>query len=380
MNTLFKRIATVFAVAILSYSCTKDIGIESEGMVKKHNELKSSTGEFKVVRQFVQPRPSPDRNAVAKILGLQAAASFTPISDVSGNYLTSTNLIDISTLTGYYYPYSSVTDGNITVSFRHNLQNAQAGPSWWGLWGTYPEVEGNNPYVLASNYQNSVTLTLSKPVNTFGFEMQPNYYGSFNYRVEFYNGAILVGSVTRTTRAGIDGGPSFAKLFAATTDGSFDKVIIEIVSGDSGGFAIAQLRYGIEGTSKAIPVDIQPLSCSNSLNFKAKGVLPVAILGTADFNVNDVDLSTIKLNGVPALAAQTKISEVAAPFAKSSDCDCAVTGPDSYADVNLKFDVQALAQSLAGSMDGDQVTLTLTMKTKDGKDLEGKDCVIIKRK
>ena len=42
-----------------------------------------------------------------------------------------------------------------------------------------------------------------------------------------------------------------------------------------------------------VDIDIKPTSCPNPLNVKSKGVLPVAILGTASFDVNDVDVSTV---------------------------------------------------------------------------------------
>jgi hypothetical protein len=44
-----------------------------------------------------------------------------------------------------------------------------------------------------------------------------------------------------------------------------------------------------------VGADIKPGSCPNPLNLASRGVLPVAILGTEDFNVNDIDPTSIRL-------------------------------------------------------------------------------------
>ena len=47
----------------------------------------------------------------------------------------------------------------------------------------------------------------------------------------------------------------------------------------------------------SVEIDIQPGSFPNSINLRNKGVVPVAILGTSDFNVDDVDVSTVEFAG-----------------------------------------------------------------------------------
>lgn len=46
-----------------------------------------------------------------------------------------------------------------------------------------------------------------------------------------------------------------------------------------------------------IAIDIKPGSDPNSINLEAKGVLPVAIFGAEEFDVNDVDLVSLVLEG-----------------------------------------------------------------------------------
>ncbi len=74
--------------------------------------------------------------------------------------------------------------------------------------------------------------------------------------------------------------------------------------------------------------DIKPGSCPNPLNVKSNGVLPVAILGTATFDVNDIDVSTLEINGVSPI--KSSIEDVAAPVALTPFTFTFYSGSDSY--------------------------------------------------
>jgi hypothetical protein len=77
------------------------------------------------------------------------------------------------------------------------------------------------------------------------------------------------------------------------------------------------------GELLSVQLDIKPGSCPNPLNVKpfvdppvnAKpkkgGVLPVAVLGTGEFDVSDIEVSTLLLNGVASL--RYGFEDVAAP-------------------------------------------------------------------
>jgi hypothetical protein len=86
-------------------------------------------------------------------------------------------------------------------------------------------------------------MALSAPQRTFGFELQGNLQGRTNeFQVQFYDGAQFVGSITQFING--DGG---ARLFAATsTTRTFDTIVIDNVDSQSGGFAIANLRYTVQ--------------------------------------------------------------------------------------------------------------------------------------
>ena len=109
-----------------------------------------------------------------------------------------------------------------------------------------------------------------------------------------------------------------------------------------------------------VPVDIKPQSCPNPLNTKSKGVTPVAILGTADFDVTDIDPLTIILAGVFPLS--WNLEDVATPYdgdpidPEEPDCSlCTTEGSDGYLDLTLKFDTQKLLDAI-GTVDSFEVS------------------------
>jgi len=91
-----------------------------------------------------------------------------------------------------------------------------------------------------------------------------------------------------------------------------------------------------------VPVDIKRRSCPNPLNVRSRGVLPVAILGTNDFDVCTVDPASIRLMGIAPL--RSALENVATPFepfvSKEGEFDCTDEGPDDFLDLTLKFDAQ----------------------------------------
>jgi len=165
-----------------------------------------------------------------------------PIDVIPGGVYTSasaTTLIDISAIPDYTTGITSITDGFQTVSFSAELEKRTV-PGSWGTWGSPNDTESSTPPVLAIFGQgNQLELTLSQPSFVFGFELEGNDFGAAEYRVSFYEGALLVGSISSTII-----GNAGAKLMAAySTDDAFTRVVIDNVDGLADGFAIAQVRY-----------------------------------------------------------------------------------------------------------------------------------------
>ena len=146
----------------------------------------------------------------------------------------------------------------------------------------------------------------------------------------------------------------------------FDEALVDLV--ESGTFAI----------------DIKPGSCPNPFNGKSQGSVPVAILGSAAFDVSEVDLDSLLLEGVPIVPKNVSIEDVSAPVGDSADCyDCFDEGidqTDGYLDLVVKFYTQDLAAAIGPAPRDACVELTLTGLTLSGEPFEASDSMVIKTK
>ena len=131
-----------------------------------------------------------------------------------------------------------------------------------------------------------------------------------------------------------------------------------------------------------VDFDIKPTSCPNPLNVKSGGVLPTAILGTDEFDVNDLNPATVLLEGVAPL--RWELEDVTAPVDPREDtCDCTTDGPDGFMDMTFKFRKEEIFNALAAQaplIDGEWRVLTITGTTFAGAPFVGHDCVIIRKK
>lgn len=137
-----------------------------------------------------------------------------------------------------------------------------------------------------------------------------------------------------------------------------------------------------------VPFDIRPTSCRNPLNVKVgenSAVIPAAILGTAQLDVSQIDLATVRLEGVKPL--RSSIADVATPYVpyigKSGATDCTTAGPDGYADLTLKFNAQQLVNAIGGPgavTDGQVLVLKLTGLLLNGTPIIGEDVVVVLNK
>ncbi len=141
------------------------------------------------------------------------------------------------------------------------------------------------------------------------------------------------------------------------------------------------IRYEISITSSTtdqqpILIDIKPTSCPNPLNVKSKAVLPVAILGSDEFDVTDIDPASIRLEGIAPI--RSRVEDVSRPVVDRQDvCDCTTEAGDGFDDLILKFCTQSIIGSLGDVNDVDDLVLTLTGNLSDGTPIEGSDCVRI---
>ena len=126
-----------------------------------------------------------------------------------------------------------------------------------------------------------------------------------------------------------------------------------------------------------IALDIKPGSCPNPLNGASNGILPAAILGTEEFDVSEIDVTSIRLAGIAAI--RHNYEDVSGLVSDSNECACIAEGPDGFDDLTLKFKTQDIVEVLVNSYDtlekGQTLSLTLTGELFDGTTIEGADCI-----
>jgi len=123
---------------------------------------------------------------------------------------------------------------------------------------------------------------------------------------------------------------------------------------DWGGDRILSTEWALLTLEKVAPppikyVDIKPGSWPNPFNLVSNGLLPVAICGTADFDVTTINVTTIKLTREGLDAGVSPIrwnyEDVATPWTGEPGGGHALGG-DGYLDLTLKFSRQEVRSTL----------------------------------
>jgi probable HAF family extracellular repeat protein len=145
----------------------------------------------------------------------------------------------------------------------------------------------------------------------------------------------------------------------------------------------AKVMHGFLGVppgALSVLVDVKPQSCPNPLNVDSGGVLPVAIVGTAGFDVTSVDPSSVRLQGVPAL--RWTLEDVTTPFTGTliNAYSCTTAGPDGFMDLVFQFDKGHVEAALGPVANGQVLLLTLTgnlSAQSGGTAIKGQDIVVV---
>ncbi len=218
---------------------------------------------------------------------------------------------------------------------------------------------------------NGIQILYTSSVNAIGFDMQ-NYVGyGMAGMVSVYD---TVDGLISTTS--VNGGFFGWENIAGGGIGS-----VFIAANDRNYIMIDNHGYGIvPEPATVVAVDIKPGSCPNPVNVKSKGVLPVVILGTDDYDVTTIDPTSIRLTGVEPL--RSSYEDVATSVSDSNDCNCTEEGPDGFLDLTLKFKTQRIVEAVGDVNDGDVLTLELTGVLFDPMPfetpIEGADCILIR--
>jgi hypothetical protein len=120
-----------------------------------------------------------------------------------------------------------------------------------------------------------------------------------------------------------------------------------------------------------VDIDIKPGSYPNCFNINGHGVIPVAILGSADFDVTQVDVPTLEFGGLDVRvkgngAPQCSVEDVSGDFTYPEGA------PDGYDDLVCQF------VDDAGAWTPDDGTATLSGELYDGTLIEGSDEICLR--
>lgn len=189
---------------------------------------------------------------LALVVGLLAgftlqAGPFTTTTTPDSAYLAGTHYIDLSAIPNRTN-VTSITDGTQTVSFYADTSmrtawrmNRREIGNGWATWSVAPDsqrVPGDALPVLWSRGGTSVFMALSAPALVFGFEAEPNPFGTFTMSARFYDSTMaLLGVVSRDVY-----GNAGARLFAASAD-----PIGFVEFGSTVDFAAGAFRYDTTG-------------------------------------------------------------------------------------------------------------------------------------
>ena len=140
----------------------------------------------------------------------------------------------------------------------------------------------------------------------------------------------------------------------------------------------------------APPLDIKPGSCPNPFNLGSHGVLPVALISSENFDVTEIDVSSVLLSRADGVGGEVAPKEgppgphsvfedVATPF-EGEPCDCHDLSTDGIDDLSMKFRTDDLVEALDLNdlNNGDEVELVITGTLLDGTEFASAgDCVLI---
>ena len=166
----------------------------------------------------------------------------------------------------------------------------------------------------------------------------------------------------------------FMEIIASSADDFY-------TTDDEGLEALFEEISGTICTTREVNLDIHPNSCPNPLSPNSKGLLPVSINGSEDFDVTEIDLSTVTLEGVSPV--NSSIEDVSTFFEVNLEepldpYSCTTLEGDGYNDLTLKFDYEELRSVLGELTRGDVFTLQISGQLNDGTEFIGNDIVIVK--
>lgn len=127
-----------------------------------------------------------------------------------------------------------------------------------------------------------------------------------------------------------------------------------------------------------VGVDIRPALCPNPLSIVSKGVLPVAIVGTNELDVYDIEPTSVSIviGEVEISAIRHSYKDIATT---AEPCVCPSSfGPNGFNDLLLDFRTEDILEALGSVAPDDVVELDFSGRLADLTPIFGSDCVLIR--
>lgn len=146
--------------------------------------------------------------------------------------------------------------------------------------------------------------------------------------------------------------------------------------------AVARVRIGVNRAGIVFAIDdfsyafspaldVIPGACPNILDPVGRGLMSVALLGGASFDVHEVDPATVTLEA--CVPKRISIGDVSSATGDSGECGCEKGDRDGFDDLCLEFRAQDIVDVL-GTVEG-VYTLALRGALKDGTPFVSMDCI-----
>uniref|UniRef100_A0A832I2A7 T9SS type A sorting domain-containing protein n=1 Tax=Eiseniibacteriota bacterium TaxID=2212470 RepID=A0A832I2A7_UNCEI len=187
--------------------------------------------------------------------------------------------------------------------------------------------------------------------------------------------SVLLGNGDGTLQPKLDFGAGVSPVALAVADVNLDGRQDIVLVDNAHGHVLVLANHGPFPQSRSVVFDIRPASCPNPLSLVSHGVLPAAILGTADLDVRTIDPASLRLEGTLA-PLRWHVDDVGSPPGPG-ECSCSAAGPDGIPDLNLKFATSAVTLLPGHHGSGATRRLRVTGMLQDGSPLEGEDCVTL---
>ena len=206
----------------------------------------------------------------------------------------------------------------------------------------------SSPTIIAEG-EDDLVITLDQPASAVGLALLTNRFSNETVTLTFVDGTTAV-----FADAALGTAPNALEFVGFRSPVGITRVAIDTTGGGSQNAGLTGISLGRE---VGVTIDIKPGDRRNCANPAARGVIPVAVLTTADFDAATVDPTSLRLEG-------------AAPRPQGRSGRLG-----SLADVDRDGDRDLLVHIGDPSVLRAKTSATLTGTTRDGTPISGFDVV-----